>query len=52
MLTAAFSPDGERVVTGSTDQTAIWDAETGAPLLTLRGHRSPSLERRVQPRRQ
>jgi tetratricopeptide (TPR) repeat protein len=30
---AAFSPDGRRVVTASTDQTArVWDATTGQPL--------------------
>ncbi len=34
---AAFSPDGERVVTASNDRTArIWDAESGAQLETLR----------------
>jgi WD40 repeat protein len=38
--TAAFSPDGKRVVTGSSnDKSArIWDARTGAPLKTLEGH--------------
>ena len=35
----AFSPDGARVVTASSDGTArIWDAETGAVLRTLEGH--------------
>ena len=30
---ASFSPDGQRVVTASTDHTArLWDAHTGAPL--------------------
>ena len=38
-MSAAFSPDGERVVTASGDGTArIWDAESGAQLATLRGH--------------
>jgi len=38
---AAFSPDGRRVVTASDDETArVWDAETGKELLTLiKGHR-------------
>jgi WD40 repeat protein len=39
VLSAAFSPDGARVVTASTDQTArIWDAKTGAVLMELKGH--------------
>jgi WD40 repeat protein len=33
VYTAAFSPDGTRVVTASADQTArVWDASTGKPL--------------------
>ena len=41
----AFSPDdGARVVTASSDRTArIWDAETGAQLLMLKGHTAPVL---------
>ncbi len=36
---AAFSPDGKRVVTRSSDGTArIWHAETGDPLNVLLGH--------------
>jgi WD40 repeat protein len=36
---AAFSPDGSRVVTASADRTAhVWDATTGAPLIFLVGH--------------
>jgi WD40 repeat protein/DNA-binding CsgD family transcriptional regulator/tRNA A-37 threonylcarbamoyl transferase component Bud32 len=32
----SWSPDGSRVVTGSSDDTTrVWDAETGAELLTL-----------------
>jgi hypothetical protein len=39
VLSAAFSPDGSRVVTASQDHTArTWDARTGAEILTLRGH--------------
>jgi hypothetical protein len=34
-----FSPDGQRIVTGSADQTAkVWDAASGRELLTLKGH--------------
>jgi WD40 repeat protein len=36
---AAFSSDGKRVVTASTDKTArLWDDETGAAIARLRGH--------------
>jgi WD40 repeat protein/serine/threonine protein kinase len=43
VMSAAFSPDGTRIVTaGRTgDQTAVanvWDARTGAELLDLKGH--------------
>jgi WD40 repeat protein len=35
----AYSPDGKRVATASSDKTAkIWDAATGHLLLTLHGH--------------
>jgi WD40 repeat protein/energy-coupling factor transporter ATP-binding protein EcfA2 len=37
--TAAFSPDGKRIVTASYDNTArLWDTETGRSLMELRGH--------------
>jgi WD40 repeat protein len=37
VYSATFSPDGERVVAGSQDGTArIWDAASGAELLTIR----------------
>ena len=37
--TAAFSPDGRRIVTASADQTArIWDADTAKQLDVLSGH--------------
>ena len=39
ILSAAFSPDGQRVVTASRDGTArVWDARTGHALATLQGH--------------
>ncbi|MCB0636372.1 MAG: NACHT domain-containing protein, partial [Lewinella sp.] len=35
----AYSPDGRCIITGSDDDTAkVWDAQTGACLLTLMGH--------------
>ena len=40
MLSAAFSPDGKRIVTASRDKTArLWDAATGKPIgEPLTGH--------------
>jgi WD40 repeat protein len=36
---AAFSPDGQRVLTASGDTTArVWDAASGRSLATLAGH--------------
>ncbi len=36
---ACFSPDGQKVLTASADQTAkIWDAESGTLLANLKGH--------------
>ena len=36
---AAFSPDGTRVVTASDDRTArLWDAQTGKQIAVLQGH--------------
>jgi WD40 repeat protein len=35
----SFTPDGQRLATGSADRTIrIWDATSGQSLLTLRGH--------------
>ncbi|MCZ6545678.1 MAG: protein kinase [Chloroflexi bacterium] len=36
----AFSPKGDRLVSGHVGEIAIWDARTGARLETLRGHRN------------
>ena len=39
VTSASFSPDGSRIVTASADETAkVWDATTGAEVLTLKGH--------------
>jgi WD40 repeat protein len=39
VTSAAFSPDGSRIVTASNDETArVWDAATGKAIATLRGH--------------
>ena len=35
----AFSPDGQRIVSGGSDRLIIlWDVQTGKLILTLRGH--------------
>jgi WD40 repeat protein len=40
VLSVAFSPNGQRIVTGSLDGTAkVWDAANGKELLTFKGHR-------------
>ncbi|MHB1560438.1 MAG: protein kinase domain-containing protein [Isosphaeraceae bacterium] len=46
----AFSPDGTRVVTGSTDQTArLWDGRTGQLVAELTGHSGRVLDARFSP---
>ena len=48
---AAFSPDGSRIVSASFDNTArVWDAATGLELEVLRGHQSWVNLRRLQRR--
>ncbi len=48
---AAFSPDGKRVVTTSSDATArIWDAESGKEIAVLKGHTELRAQHGVQPR--
>ena len=40
--TAAYSPDGQRVVTASDDGTVrVWDPGTGRQLALMRGHKGP-----------
>jgi WD40 repeat protein/serine/threonine protein kinase len=42
VTSVAFSPDGQRIVTGSWDQTAkVWEAASGRELLSLKGHSAP-----------
>jgi WD40 repeat protein/serine/threonine protein kinase len=42
ILAVAYSPDGQRIVTGSADQSGrAWDANNGRELFRLRGHSAP-----------
>jgi WD40 repeat protein/serine/threonine protein kinase len=39
VTSVAFSPDGKRIVSGSTDKTVkVWDSEKGHECLSLKGH--------------
>ena len=39
LSSAAFSPDGKRVVTASADRTArLWDGDSGREIAVLTGH--------------
>ena len=39
VISAAFSPDGTRIVSGSVDKSVrVWDASTGAQPKALNGH--------------
>ena len=52
VFSAAYSPDGTRIVTASEDKTArIWDAHTGAQLAVLSGHGDRRHFRRLLARR-
>jgi WD40 repeat protein len=50
IVDAEYSADGSRLVTGSTDQTAmLWDAQTGEQIAVFQGHTKPC-ERRLYDR--
>jgi WD40 repeat protein len=50
LASAAWSPDGRRIVTASWDKTArIWDAATGRQLAVLSGHRSSLMSAAFSP---
>jgi WD40 repeat protein len=41
VLSVAFSPDGSRLASGSSDRTIkVWDTASGQELRTLKGHSS------------
>jgi WD40 repeat protein len=41
LLSAAFSPDGSRIVTTGKESARVWDARTGDEVATLKGHSGP-----------
>jgi WD40 repeat protein len=50
VTSAAFSPDGSRIVTTSEDKTArVWDVATGKEIYVLRGHEAPVLSAAFAP---
>ncbi len=53
IISAAFSRDGERVVTGGVNgNVVVWDVASERELAVLKGHTDERAERRLQPRRQ
>jgi WD40 repeat protein len=40
VMSAAFSPDGTRVVTASVDTARVWDAATGKPITSPLKHQA------------
>jgi TIR domain/WD domain, G-beta repeat len=52
VFSAAFSPDGSRIVTASSDKTArMWDAATAKEIAVLRGHENSVLSAAFSPDR-
>jgi WD40 repeat protein len=50
VASAAFSPDGKRVVTASEDSTArLWAADTGQEIAVLKGHSNAVLSAAFSP---
>nr|MDZ8022707.1 tetratricopeptide repeat protein [Nostoc sp. SerVER01] len=50
VINASFSPDGNRIVTASYDNTArVWDTSTGKLLSELKGHQDPVINASFSP---